>query len=133
MSQSSELTYPGDWPADCPPAAARNCDGPYFHLLRESPPGNTDLKSFAEKGGNLRNVPLCKCMPYGLSVFTERDDALFMQRAMPRLGNFIALLQLSAVDGKVMLTPGQRPTHNTWWPSSNCVRANCATTIESVI
>jgi hypothetical protein len=133
MNQNSEAAFPDEWPAGCPPISAANCDGSYFHLLGENPPGTGDLRSFAEKGRKLKNVPPCPCMPYGLSVFTDRDDAFFMHRAMPRLGKFIALLQFKSSDGKVMLTPGQRPSHNTWWPSSDCVRSECIVRIESVL
>lgn len=133
MSQSPGAAISDEWPVGCPPVNAANCDGAYFHLLGENPPGKDDLKSFAEKGRKLRHVPPCPCMPYGLSVFTDRDDALHMQRAMPYLGRFVALLQLQAEHGKVMLTPGQRPSHNTWWPSSDCVRGECIETIESVL
>ena len=122
--------FPSDWPANCPPGQADLCDGDYFHILQENPPGERDLKSFVEKGRELRFTPVCPCMPYGLSVFADRDDAAFMQRAMPRLGEFVALLQLTMHDGKVMLTPGQRPTHNTWWPSSHCDRRNCVSKVE---
>lgn len=131
-SQPSMPVFSSDWPADCPPDHADLCNGTYFHILQENPPGVHDLMSFAEKGRKLRTTPACPCMPYGLSVFTDSDDAAFMQRAMPRLGKFVALLQLIMSDGRVMLTLGQRPTHNTWWPSSNCVRRNCIAKVESV-
>jgi hypothetical protein len=59
MIQSCEATFPNHWPEGCPPSTAANCDGEYFHLLRETPPGKEDLRSFAEKGRKLKNVPQC--------------------------------------------------------------------------
>ncbi len=119
--------FPGDWPENCPPIQAEDCNGDYFHILIQNPPGETDLTSFHEKGRKLQSQLPCVCMPYGLSVFTDRHDALHMQRVYPRLGNWIATLSLTTTDGKMMLTPGQRPTHHTWWPSLECVRRDRVT------
>lgn len=132
MNQSTAVGFPSHWPSECPPADSTACTGEYFHLLTANPPGKDDLKSFAEKERILRHVPRCPCMPYGLSVFAEREDAMFMQRAMPKLGAFIAVLQLRPDDGKAMRTPGQRPSHHTWWPSRDCIRVDKVESIEIV-
>lgn len=133
MNEISGSAFPELWPEGCPPTNAANCDGAYFHLVGQDPPGTDDLKSFAERGRTLRSVPPCPCMPYGLSVFADRNDVLHMHRAMPRLGRFVAMLQLRAEHGKILLTPGQRPSHHTWWPCSDCVRGTCVEKIECVV
>lgn len=127
------MSFPDSLPRDCPPNQAVVCDGDYFHILQQNPPGMDDLKSFHEKGRTLGRPPKCPCMPYGLSVFTDREDVLHMQRAMPYLGKWIGTLTLSQQDGKVMLTPGQRPSHHTWWPSTECDRPTRITYTEEVV
>jgi len=122
------MRFPNEWP----PEEAVSCSGDYFHIPQEDPPGADDLKCFQEKGRKLRYAPSCACMPYGLSVFTDRADALHMQKAMHRIGGFIGTLNLTATDGKVMLTPGQQPTHDTWWPSCECDRKNRVAKVEKV-
>ena len=126
------MSFPNNWPTECPPSDALNCNGLYFHILKENPPGADDLRSFHEKGRALRFQPKCACMPFGLSVFTDRDDVLHMRRTMPYLGKWIGTLTLTQQDGMVLLTPGQRPTHNTWWPSTECVRPHRIKIMEEV-
>ncbi len=126
------MTFPSDWPTECPPTEAVSCNGIYFHLLNKKPPGPDDLRSFVEKGKTLRFPPSCVCMPFGLSVFTDRDDVKHMRKSMPQLGKWIGTLSLNQQDGKVMLTPGKRPTHNTWWPSIECNRPERITHMEEV-
>ena len=126
------MSFPDNWPKDCPPSQALTCNGSYLHIIKQNPPGTDDLRTFHENGGVLRFPPRCPCMPFGLSVFTDREDVLHMRRTMPKLGKWIATLNLTQEDGLVMLTPGQRPTHNTWWPSAECDRPKRITHMEEV-
>jgi hypothetical protein len=126
------MEFPNTFPNGCPPDQAAECNGTYFHVLKENPPGESDLKSFHEKNRKLNSQLSCPCMPYGLSVFSDREDAVFMQGAMPKLGNFVGELRLNPPDGKVIPTPGQRPSHNTWWPSVDCDRRRRVVQIERV-
>jgi hypothetical protein len=126
------MSFPDNWPKDCPPSQALTCNGSYLHIIKQNPPGIDDCRTFHEKGGVLRSPPRCPCMPFGLSVFTDREDVLHMRRTMPKLGKWIVTFTLTEPDGLVMLTPGQRPTHHTWWPSIECDRPSRITLTEEV-
>ena len=62
----------------------------------------------------------------------DKDDAAWMSRSMPRLGKFLARGNLSPTDGVTKLTPGQKPSHTTWWPSCECVRLDLFHDVEEV-
>lgn len=56
-----------------------------------------------------------------------------MSRSMPRLGKYLARGNLSPIDGVTKLTPGQRPSHMTWWPSCECARLDLFRDVEEVV
>ena len=93
-----------------------------IRIVRTDPPTTEDSASFTELGRHLKSALECPCMPMGLSVFLTRDDAAWMSHKHPRLGRFLAAGTLGETDGAVKLAKGQRPSHTTWWPSSECDR-----------
>lgn len=106
------MTFPSDWPADCPPADADDASGVVFRLVKGDPPTAGDFVTHFESG-RLPNAPAClRC---GLSVFRELQDAVHLRRLFPRLGSMIAQGTLQSSHGKTKLTSGQQPTHTTWW------------------
>lgn len=109
----ASMTFPLDWPNDCPPAEAEAASGEVFRIVRESPASTADMLSHHETG-RLPKAPAClRC---GLSVFRTLEDAIHQQQLLPKLGKRIAMGTLVASHGKMQLTPGHQPTHATWWP-----------------
>jgi hypothetical protein len=127
------MTFPTDWAEGCPPPDAPAGDGVIYRIVKANPPAASDFLSFVEEGRPLRRPTPCPCMPYGLSVFPDRADAVWMSRSLPRLGKYLAKGTLGAADGCCKLTPGQRPTHTTWWPSCECARAGLFTEVEDAV
>jgi hypothetical protein len=127
------MTFPTDWEGACPPADAAAGGGIVYRIVATKPPTDSDFLSFAEEGRQLRRPTPCPCMPYGLSVFPERADAVWMSRSLPRLGKYIAKGTLGSAEGCCKLTPGQRPSHTTWWPSCECTRIGLFTEVEEAV
>ena len=125
------MSFPREWAVGCPPSDSASADGIVYRIVVSNPCRVSDFLSFNEKKRVLRSLP-CPCMPLGLSVFSNKDDAVWMSRSMPRLGKFLARGNLSSVDGVTMLTPGQRTSHTTWWPSCECVRLELFREVEEV-
>lgn len=127
------MAFPNSWPPGCPPADGVPANGIVFRLTGSNPPLAEHFRTFAEMGKQLRRLPDCPCMPYGLSVFRDRDDAEHMYRLFPLLGRFIASGTLAAEHGVTKLTPGQRPTHTTWWPAEGLTREALFGDVEEII
>jgi hypothetical protein len=60
-----------------------------------------------------RNRSACETM--GLSVYTDREDAVWCSRAWPRLGSLIAEIRPERGASVIMPTSGIRVSHHTWW------------------
>lgn len=106
------MSFPADWPSDCPPADAVDAEGTVFRIVKHNPPVRADFATHHETG-RLKNAPAClRC---GLSVFRELRDAVHQRSLLPKLGQWIVQGTLSAEYGKTRLTTGQQPTHTTFW------------------
>jgi len=126
------MTFPNDWPQGCPPEDVHPTSGLVYRIVHTNPATAADFVTFAELGRFLRKPPDCPCMPVGLSVFQNGDDAAWMARKHPYLGKFLASGVLSPADGVIKPTKGQRPTHMTWWPAAGCDRVQPFTACQEV-
>lgn len=123
------MPFPDDWPNDCPPPEADDALEEVLRIVKDNPPSPDDMMSHHE-AGRLLKAPAClRC---GLSVFRLIDDAINQQRLLPRLGRRIARARLDATHGKTCVTPGQQPTHTTWWPSVGVDRAALFVVVQEV-
>lgn len=107
------MSFPKDWPVDCPAALVPDADGEVYRIVREKPATDEDMRTHHETGKLPKADPCLRC---GLSVFRDLEDAINQQRLLPKLGRGIARALLTAVHGKACPTKGQQPTHTTWWP-----------------
>jgi len=123
------MSFPLDWPAECPSAVTPDAEGEVFRIVKENPPGASDMLSHHETGKLPKADPCLRC---GLSVFRTLDDALNQQKLLPRLGKRIAKGHLTDADGKAAPTPGQQPTHTTWWPFEGIDRAAKFVVVQEV-
>jgi hypothetical protein len=114
------MNFSSDWPADCPPKDTPDAQGDVFRIVKENPPAPQDMLSHHETGRLLKADPCLRC---GLSVFRLLEDALNQQRLLPKLGKRIAKGTLAPAHGKARPTPGQQPTHTTWWAYVGVERA----------
>jgi len=126
------MSFPQDWAPGCPPSDSVSAHGVVYRIVVSNPCQESDFLSFDEEKRVLRSLPPCPCMPLGLSVFPDKEDAAYMSRKMPRLGKFLTRGNLSPADGVTKLTAGQRPSHTTWWPSCECVRLDLFSEVEEV-
>ena len=118
--------FPEDWPAGCPSDDTPPADLTVYRIVKNNPPTAVDFLSHHETGRLPKADPCLRC---GLSVFIIPDDAAHQRRLMPRLGRFIAMGILTAEYGKARPTPGQQPSHTTWWPFAGVDRVSPFTVV----
>ena len=124
------MSFPVDWPVDCPPESAEPASGVVFRLVRVNPPVDDDFLTHHESGKMVNAPP---CLRRGLSVFRCRVDAEHQHRAFPKLGAFIASGDLEGHHGLINVTPGKQPTHSTWWPFEDVDRAAAFSKVEEIV
>ena len=112
--------WPADFPDDCPPEQASPADGTYYRIVKNAPPDSEDFVSLYDSDQNramsiVRQGTRTECETMGLSVYTDRDDAVNCALQYPKIGDRVASVALTPVSGKVLYTGGRFPTHHTWW------------------
>ena len=100
------MTFPEDWPPGCPPAEATPVSEAVVRVVKTNPPSEKDFLSFIELGRHPSGATACPCMPWGLSVFLDAEDARWMCLKYPRLRRFLARVVLADGDGVLMPTNG---------------------------
>ncbi|MGL5097174.1 MAG: hypothetical protein ACRDD1_16430 [Planctomycetia bacterium] len=123
------MTFPKDWPKDCPAIDTPDADGEAFRIVNGDPVTAADVSSHHETGKLPKADPCLRC---GLSVFRMVEDALNQQNLLPKLGGKIAKAILSPIHGKAYPTRGQQPTHTTWWPCEGIDRASLFVVVREV-
>ncbi len=124
------MTFPQDWPNGCPATDVPGADGIVYRIVKVSPPTATDMLSHHESGRLPTANPCLRC---GLSVFGILEDARNQRQLMPKLGGWIARGTLTPTHGKAHRTPGQQPSHTTWWPYEGVDRAAIFSVIPEVV
>ncbi|MBC7816999.1 MAG: hypothetical protein IAG10_08940 [Planctomycetaceae bacterium] len=124
------MTFPNDWPADCPPTDAVDANGVVFRLVQSRPQTAVDFQTHFELGKMPTAPPCLRC---GLSVFRTPEDAHHQFRAFPKLGRYLASGTLQSEHGKTKLTHGRQPTHTTWWVSEGVDRPRVFQVVEDLV
>ena len=122
------LTFPDDWPVDCPPADAQDASGEFYRLVKSDPPASWDLMTHHERGTRRHDPPCLRC---GLSIFRSRDDAEHQSRIFPKLGKIIGKGILLPTYGKTK--PTGKLTHTTWWVYTGIDRSAAFTSFEEIL
>ena len=120
------MTFPDDWPADCPPNDAEEASGEFYRLVKTNPPAAEDLSTHHERGTR----PKDPCLRCGLSIFRSRDDAEHQSRIFPKLGKIIGKGILQPEHGKTKRTG--KLTHTTWWIAVGIDRVAAFTDFEEI-
>lgn len=108
------MSFPADWPADCPPAQCVDARCEIVRVVKTIPPTSADFLSYAEM---LKEVRAGKeCESKGLSVFGKIDDARHYADLYPHVGDKFCIGTLEPHHGKTLATPRHRNSHVTWWP-----------------
>ena len=109
------LHWPSFFPETCPPPDASEASAEVFRLVAFEPPSASDFESHAER---CPDKWMGNCKASGLSVFTDKDDAVRLLRRVPGMrspGNLLASAILTPEAGKLMHTPRNGNSHHTWW------------------
>lgn len=119
VDMTGYLTWPADFPADCPPREAAETDGTYYRIAKNDLPEPSDFESLYLVDHNRaedavsRGKTMCETM--GLSVYTDVDHAIRCAGRFRNLGKKIVQLTLTPGYGKAMLTSGTFDSHHTLW------------------
>lgn len=112
--------WPTEFPEDCPPTQAHAANGSYYRIVKSDPPVRDDFvpvyirnRRLAERVVSRGRRTLCET--FGLSVYSDWNDAVQCASQYPKIGNMIANVNPTSSCGKVLHTGGEFDSHHTWW------------------
>lgn len=86
-----------------------------FRLVKTRPATQEDFRSQRAERPSATFKNVTECQALGLSVFTERSDAVEKARRLPKFRGFqVCKVRLAAGAGRIQQT--FQPSHHTWWP-----------------
>lgn len=90
-----------------------------------NPPSERDFWSHQRLGRAIRN-PTPKSLDQwaGVSVYAELDDAVNQSRQFPRLGQWIAAVDLTVSDARIERTGSGLDSHHTVWAAPEVLLAS---------
>jgi hypothetical protein len=116
---TGSLTWPADFPADCPPGQAVNAEGTYYRIVKHDPPEQSDFEAIYHtdpiRAEDAMSHGKTTCETMGLSVYADIDHAIQCASRFRKLGRNIARLTLMHEAGKALRTRGTFSSHHTWW------------------
>ena len=113
------VTWPADFPTDCPPEQAFDADGIYYRVAKNNPPETGDFESTFhrdyDRAIDAMRKGRTKCETMGLSVYTDMNDAIKCAGIFRKMGREIVQLTLTRSPVKAALTEGLFESHHTLW------------------
>lgn len=109
------MTWPTNYPDDCPPNDAVTPNHTVYRFIKDNPPVKRDFSSHVDKSPTSTFTDRCKAC--GISVFIDLEEAIAAQSLIPGIAKkMIALCAISHDDGRIKHTPKNiNPEHYTWW------------------
>jgi len=111
------MTYREPLPEGCPPDTSVEIalETRVFRLVKTSPATLEDFRSQRAERPGAVFPKITECQACGVSVFTERQDAVQKALLLPRFRGFkVCPVRLMAGSGRIQQT--FQPSHHTWWP-----------------
>lgn len=111
------MSYRENLPEGCPPDASVEIalETRVFRLVKASPATLDDFRSQRAERPVAVFKGVTECQARGLSIFTERQNAVQKALLLPRFRGFqVCLVRLVAGAGRIQQT--FQPSHHTWWP-----------------
>lgn len=111
------MNYREHLPEGCPPDASVEIasETRVFRLVKASPATLDDFRSQRAEKPDAVFKGVSECQARGVSVFTERQDALQKALLLPRFRGFqVCPVRLVVGAGRIQQT--FQPSHHTWWP-----------------
>ena len=112
--------WPTEFPEDCPPTQALAANGSYYRIVKSDTRGRDDFVPLYVQSKRRAELEVRKgrrtlCETFGLSVFSDRNDAVQCASQYPNIGNMIANVNPTSSCGKILHTGGRFASHYTWW------------------
>ena len=111
------MSYREPLPEGCPPDSSVEIasETRVFRLVKACPATPDDFCSQRAEKPQAVFKGCTECQACGVSVFTERQDAVQKALLLPRFRGFqICPVRLVAGAGRIQQT--FQPSHHTWWP-----------------
>ena len=126
-------TFTG-YPENCPPEPREEMCGTYYRLVRNNNIADpSHFKSHYELNQRLDLEDSDPCSRRALSMFKEYDQAVNLSKNYPKLGKFIACLNLNGGHGVVCKDECKYVGHHNWWVPSGVVAADFCPKIEGPV
>jgi hypothetical protein len=106
------------FPANCPPDTATTGTFTVYRFLEGAPISSADFLTVREKAIDRRfSEPEKECRACSLSVFTDLEAVLSLQRRVPRWRKAVTIGHLDETSGKLKHTPSPHTnnSHHSWW------------------
>lgn len=112
------MEWPKYLPKSCPPSDAERKSIQVYRFLEDSCIKQEHFLTVRELQPS-RKFPEAEkeCRACSLSVFTNREDVINLQKRIPRWRKPVAIGRLEETSGKVKHTPspGTNNSHHSWW------------------
>ena len=114
------LSFPADFPAECPPRQASPASGMVYRFLLpgSTTPSDRDFMQFRHEAPHRPIKPGLECQSCGVSINPIREEAVALRAAVPAFRNrTLAVGALASNMGRTMPTPSHLAGehHLTWW------------------
>lgn len=110
------LTFPEHYPDNCPPLPHNSMSGTYYRIVKNDKISDPiHYKSHYEL--NLRtDLEGCSaCSRRALSILSKNEEAVSRLKNHPKLGKYIARLELTGKHGIVCKDGRVLNSHHNWW------------------
>jgi hypothetical protein len=129
---SGPVSFPSNYPQNCPPQNAVDADIVVYRTVANDPPLAGDFQSYVE-AGKVKKRP--KCNDHSVSVMRSKEDAVHHREVFGGNigGKFIAVGTLLPAHGKTEGSSyGNFPSHTDWWPYENVQRHTVFTVVQGL-
>ena len=113
----TEFSFPNHYPPNCPPKPHQGLKGEYYRLVKNGDIlDETHFKSYYETNRMPKLEATKACSRRGVSVFKAQNETIILSKQFPRIGKYIAHLNLNGGHG-VVCYENYHPfkTHFNWW------------------
>jgi hypothetical protein len=118
------MEWSANFPDHCPPQDAIKGSFRVYRFLQGNEITSSDFLTVRDKAPDRKFPEIEKeCRACSLSVFTDRDEVLSLQRRVPRWRKSIAIGQLEVTSGKLKHTPSPQTnnSHHSWWMPTDVI------------
>lgn len=117
--------YIEDLPPNCPFSDAKEDEKTLFRIFVESEDSENNFKSYVSLHPDRTEFKI-NCKAHGISLFESKEIAISYIKRNPKLGEYIAELEINKECGKLMLTNTKNGHYTLWlYKTFDITKLNC--------